>query len=576
MRYLADELYIEKFRKLTDIKIKLGKKMTVFSGINGVGKSNIMSLIAMAFGSSGTRIAKGRFFPHFDEYFVITKEEYINQMNKPYLSYLKIKAGDGFIQKRLGLKDDSNEGRGIRVIPRVTNFFTEEKTVEEVDRETKKMYNIGHSGRVPVPTIFISLSRLYPMGETELEENNITDSNEIVRDGAIEKYIEWYNRVLPDSINVDMYRTSKIKKVVNTNGRIHVKLEDSDARTQSIGEDNLGTIISALVDFYYLKQKQKDNYIGGIICIDEVDASLHPSAQIRLFELLEDLTDDLQLQVLMTTHSMTMLEKIIKKQNRNNEDYKLIYLLDPRLPRIKKNVNSIEDIKADMFDERSFYKPIIKVYCEDSETKFIFDELIKTVDRADKNKSEKLSLPEYKVFPMSLGHKQLEGLRNFDKYFESVVILVDGDSKKESDRNFLNDYLNNDIEGFQKRDLKENILALPTFLAPESYYYYILKQILFEDRFWKKLEDMNLENDYTSHNLKRFLDSAKFEDENNIKNDELKKLFDGENLAYIKDFISKTQLLSYYYEKNPEELLTFKDEVQRVFNIVENKVKANM
>ena len=371
MRYLADELYIKKFRKLKDIDIELGKKMTVFSGINGVGKSNIMSLIAMAFGSSGTRVAGGKFFPHFDEYFVITKEEYENQRNDSYSSYLKIKAGDGFIQKRLGLKDDSDQGRGIRVIPRVTSFFTEGKTVEEVDKETKKLYNIGHSGRVPVPTIFISLSRLYPMGETELKENNIMDSNEIVKDGAIKKYIEWYNRVLPDSINVDMYKMSKIKKVVNTNGRIHVKLEDSDARTQSIGEDNLGTIISALVDFYYLKQKQGDMYLGGIICIDEVDASLHPSAQIRLFELLEDLTDDLQLQVLMTTHSMTMLEKIIKKQNRNNEDYKLIYLLDPRLPRIKKNVNSIEDIKADMFDERSFYKPIIKVYCEDFETKFI-------------------------------------------------------------------------------------------------------------------------------------------------------------------------------------------------------------
>ncbi|WP_237037412.1 AAA family ATPase [Mediannikoviicoccus vaginalis] len=571
MRFLAKEIQIKHFRKIDNLTINLGDKITVLSGINGVGKSNIMSLIAMSFGKMGSRIAGGNFFPHFDEYFIITEDEYNKQTSNKYEAYLKISADDGVVQKRLGLKNDIKQGRGIRVLPRSTNYFTKDKASTEVIRETKDKFNIGDSARVPVPTIFISLSRLFPMGETELDEKLINNNNEIIKDGVVNKYVEWYNRVLPLSIDVNKYKTSNIKKVVNANGRIHVELVDSDARTESVGEDNLGTIISALVDFFYLKEKQKSEYVGGIVCIDEVDASLHPSAQIRLFELLEELSEELNLQIFMTTHSMTMLNKIIKKQNRDSENFKLVYILDPRIPRIKENINSIEDIKADMYDENTYFKPIIKVYCEDIETEFIFNQLIKIL-----NHEENLALPEYKIFPMALGHTQLENLREFDKYFESTIILVDGDAKSREGVNFLNKYLDEDIKGLNPRELKENVLSLPSFLAPESYYYYVLRRLLDDKPFWQQLGRQDLRRDYTSRNLNIILDKVKLDNENNIKNDELKKVFSGENLNRIKEFIDESQLLTYYYKKYPEELLVFKEDVKRVFDIIENKVKANL
>lgn len=571
MRFLANELQIKHFRKIDNLNIKLGNKMTVFSGINGVGKSNIMSLIAMAFGKSGNRIAGGKFFPHFDEYFVITKDEYRQQEKNKYEAYLKISAKDGIVQKRLGLKNDTKLGRGIRVLPRSTNYFTNGKKSNEVVKEAKNKYGIGDSARVPIPTIFISLSRLFPMGETKLDKKVINRNNEIIKDGVIDKYVEWYNKVLPLSIDINMYKASNIKKVVNANGRIHVELMDADARTESVGEDNLGTIISALVDFFYLKEKQKDEYMGGIVCIDEVDASLHPSAQVRLFELLEELSEKLDLQIFMTTHSMTMLEKIIKKQNRDSENFKLVYLLDPQVPRIKNNIKSIEDIKADMYDENSYYRPPVKVYCEDIETEFIFNQLIKVL-----NQEEKFVLPEYEIFPMSLGHTQLENLRKFDPYFKSVVILVDGDAKRMNGNNVLNQYLTGDTKGLNSRDLAENILSLPSFLAPESYYYCILKQISDDKSFWQQLGRLDLHNDYTSYNLKQILCRVDLGNNNNIQNNEVKKIFSKDQLPKIKKFIDETQLLTYYYRSNPEELRAFKENAERVFSIVENKVKANL
>lgn len=570
MRFIAKDLHIENFRKLKNLDIELGEKITVFSGINGVGKSNILSLIAMAFGTSGTRIAGGRFYPHFDEYFVITEEEFKNQNNDKYRAFLKIDAEKGFIQKRLGLRNDFVQGRGVRILPRVTSHFSPEKTVEDVKKEAIAEYGIGDSARVPVPTIFISLSRLFPMGETELDKKGISTNNEIIRDGIIDKYIEWYNKVLPNSISKNEFKTSRIKKVVNSNGRIHVELLDSDARTQSVGEDNLGTIISALLDFYYLKEKQGNKYNGGIICIDELDSALHPSAQMRLFDLLDEMSIELSLQVFMTTHSITLLERIINKQNRDSEAYKLVYILDPRFPRIKKNINSIEDIKSDMFEENSYYQPILKVYCEDKETEFIFEQLSKIMKQDDN-----FSLPEYQIFPMHLGHRQLEDLRNFDKYFESVVMLVDGDAKCDKENN-LDKYLNHDIKGLNSRKLEINILSLPTFLAPESYLYFILTQIENDREFWRQLERLNLKKDYTAHNLETIINKVSLNDEQFISNNDLKKVFCGNLLETIKEFVSETQVLSYYYDENPEDLCEFKNKTREIFKIVDKKVKSNL
>ena len=50
IRLLASELKLEKFRSFVDVTIPIGRKITVISGVNGVGKSNILSLIASGSG----------------------------------------------------------------------------------------------------------------------------------------------------------------------------------------------------------------------------------------------------------------------------------------------------------------------------------------------------------------------------------------------------------------------------------------------------------------------------------------------------------------------------------------------
>ncbi len=67
---------------------------------------------------------------------------------------------------------------------------------------------------------------------------------------------------------------------------IGISTDYYDYLTNSSGQDNLGQILLALLSFRKLKEEQGDSWNGGILLIDEIDATLHPAAQSKLITLL--------------------------------------------------------------------------------------------------------------------------------------------------------------------------------------------------------------------------------------------------------------------------------------------------
>lgn len=573
MRYYADTLSIEKFRKIENQEIKLSKKINVFSGQNGVGKSNLMSLIATSFGKSKSRIGRGTFQPEFYDYFTIP----INEQYKNYKSYIKIIPDDHkgkFIQKRHGYKDDSDIGRGIRIIPRSTNYYSNNHTVSMIAKETSKEYSIGDSGRIPLPTIFLSLSRLYPVGETDLSKQNISSRNKLFQNGTIKKYIEWYNFVLPGSISEENDNVIILdKKQIESDG-IYIAPKNTTESTQSIGQDNLRGIINALVDFKNLKESDPQKYFGGILCIDEVDASLHPSAQLRLLALLDLLSEELNLQVFLTTHSLTILKKIISWRNYDPNNYNLIYLVDPIEPKIH-YIESYEYLKSDLLDERIKHSPNVKIYCEDKAAVFLINEF---------KKAHKILFPKenvidhYDIVPIHLGANQLTTLPEYDSHFNKVGIILDGDAKTQA-KKLLYSYLINDkstINGIsEKNSPRENIIYLPTYLAPESYMFYIISEIYNKQEFslfWSDILRITENIYYTKDRINSNIIS-KVAVNSDLSNDSIKKA----NITNeMMNFISDTQLISNYYSIcNKEELNRFIRDMNKMISKLSKKIKAN-
>ena len=604
------ELVLENFRNFRNVNIQLGKKITVISGVNGVGKSNILSLIASGSGLNKKSSLGSNFQPEFLDFFNIDKtEEY-----KEYKIYLKyMPSGEEiFLTKRLSFKDDTGTNRGIRIIPRTSNKYLQGYTIKKADEEAKKRFGVGGSGRVRIPTIYLSLSRLYPLGENKdlTHVSKIRKNNPFAQEEMLKIYQKWYNLVIPSSIKLSE-EISIIEKKASPRASLHMEIEGTPALSQSIGQDNIGNIISALVDIYLLSKE--NDYNGALLCIDEIDVSLHPDTQIRLFQLLQSLCDEIQLQVIVSTHSLTILKESLKEERKNPKDFKVVYLKNPSMPMIA-SFNSYELLKADMFNKLVFNKVLQKIYFEDYVGQELFNQHINAIrsiinsikepfEITSFRNSERVSNPlefinkllkyeklanikdDLRQIVTHCGCDELIDISEADEYFDRIIICLDGDARLKNKKlqPKVKDYLDKDFDsksiGENDRRHKPNLIFAPGYFAPESYLYKIIyslinNQIQYAD-FWRGVEQNEEITLYTPDKIKNMFGNIETE----FSNTDLKKIF-GENLdnSDLWKFIRKSGLIEYYYKDymTISTLVKFAEDLQNAYNMtsrlfIENK-----
>ena len=566
---------IKNFRKLHELEsITFGNKISVISGINGLGKSNILSIISSLFGVSNNRYTGGNFQPEFNEYFNISEDENFQS----YEVFIEVSTDtDDTISKRMDFSDYTESGRGIRIIPRTTNYFYSDPkpTLTSINLKNKeKLFKVGPDSRVRIPCVFVSLSRLFPIGETKTTETKISKNNKLIKHNIYKKYIEWYNAVLPSSINTDETNITITSKEVGENNRknIYISIGDSRYNTQSIGQDNLGNIISALVDIYIYREDNIHTYEGAVLCIDEIDSSLHPSAQIRLFGLLDKLSTELSLQIFVSSHGLPILEEITRKTAIDPKNYQLIYLKGGINP-YNTAINDFDTLKSNLYDEINNIEPNIKIYCEDPETERLFQLLIKTANALGVSKK----FPTYSIIPIRLGAEQLLNASKNDPYFESVGIILDGDARSKNKKLTIEEYLENPdiISGLTTRNMNKNrnVVFLPNFLPPESYLYSVISDYTIHESdnfgFWRGLDrnsrTFHYTTDYITNNIINLQP---------LTNDNFKKKDISDTMF---KFCEESSILIDYYskEENKTELKKFIDDFSKILEVVKKKLKSS-
>ena len=96
-----------------------------------------------------------------------------------------------------------------------------------------------------------------------------------------------------------------------------------DSNTISAGEDNLSIILTALISLkYYFNSINSTRDVESVLLIDEIDATLHPSYQIKLLKLFMDFSQKYKIQIVFTTHSISLLEKMFEYKKH------VLYLVD--------------------------------------------------------------------------------------------------------------------------------------------------------------------------------------------------------------------------------------------------------
>lgn len=301
------KLVIEKFRALNNVEVEFGDHITVVCGKNGTSKSSILGIAAQIFSFEKDyakdevlafrQIAGGSYKSQYSEHFRIS-EKY----DVPGSMTVNIELHDGYTDQGATAKLELMKRQSKRgnTLPRpvVRNNSTATGNTSR---------NFTH------PVIFLSLKRLFPIAARNYEVSDFDYLNE-----HKQEFIKLTNELLNRGSS----------HATGTDGTISSAVahgEDYDHESVSAGEDNAGQIILALMSFRKLKEEYPE-YKGGLLLIDEADAGLFPTAQVNLLKMLDRECRNLNLQVVMTSHSPVLIEHAFEQSQRFRKRYKTVYL----------------------------------------------------------------------------------------------------------------------------------------------------------------------------------------------------------------------------------------------------------
>lgn len=409
------------FRKLGSLRIEVADRITLIAGRNGVGKSTILALIA---GTSG--MARTSFKTYLGVEPRVNAEEILRLSYKR--DYVKEETARPYVFLNYRVKDVDIVKKG--------NVSGSEKRLRVVPRnEPKKAIVVGNlaiplSGKIPVPTIYLGMTRVIPTGETAPEF--LQTSKVVMQPDDHRVYQDFTEAVIHPGL-VQQDGTVTAQSISGTKkSSMYPNYTGYDATAASLGQDSLSAIATALASFSKLRREMGIDYPGGMLVIDELDAGFHPRAQTELLNQLKSKARELQIQVVATTHSLTMLEHVhadIHNKKRKGEALDSIVYLKSGNPIELLNVSDFNAIHADMHMR---LMPVadkvktVKVYVEDDEAA-LFLRAILTAAR----KKEVQSQTGYKldVVPVHVGCGNLVGLIKADDHFKTVVIAVDADAE---------------------------------------------------------------------------------------------------------------------------------------------------
>lgn len=435
---ILEKIKINSFRGLQDVEIELGNFVTVICGKNGTSKSTILGIAAQIFSFekdyekeqviSFATIEGGQFKSLPSEHFRISEK-----FDKPNSMDVDIQVFDGYTNKqqtaKLGI---SRRADGLRFVVRNNSAA-----------KGNKSRNFTH------PVIFLSLQRLLPITKRDYKACYFDYLNENKNE-----FISLNNELL----------NKRSSEATGTSGSISSAVSFSDKYDQdsvSSGEDNAGQIILALMSFKKLQSEYPD-YKGGILLIDEADAGLFPAAQTKLIDMLNRECRSLNIQVVMTSHSPTLIEHVYNLSKKYRRNYKTLYLSDTYGPIKPFHDFSWQQIYSDLLtitvptvNDESL--PKVNVYFEDAEAYDFF-----------KHATTRKPFIKYTnpLKEVSLGCKNYMDLvkRKIPEFYSKSIIVLDGDTEI----------------------LKTSpIVKLPTLLPPDKLIFEYLYNLSSSDEIWK-------------------------------------------------------------------------------------------
>lgn len=401
VRMLAIE--VKRFRSFVNQTIQIGNHVTVFSGRNGTMKTSLMGLIAHPFDSD----AKDAF-------------------NRPLKTTLKevFRLSSKFDAQNYDYDLILDTGQASPMREPVAMYYVAENTNRH--RIVVSGAEKG-DGNFTYNTSFLNLKRLFPLVDTRAKP----DAALILSASEKSDLKKFYESILPSTqySSFEGIHQKNVKTTFAPNG----VGATYDWNSISSGEDNLGAIFARLLGFQ--RAFQTGQVTGnGILCIDEFESSLHPVAQLRLFTYLYKWAQKFKVQVIISTHSLHLIQNIYLKHQVDLDANRIIVNFVSKAGAENGNFPILRNPKYELaYKELTLEQPKavaesrkLKVYCEDEIAIHFVKRIVKK--RGVLNLVEFISSVDPHSSKPGTGYSALKSMcANYPKLMEGSIAIFDAD-----------------------------------------------------------------------------------------------------------------------------------------------------
>ncbi|NIG55030.1 AAA family ATPase [Chitinophaga sp. Cy-1792] len=447
---IISKVEIKKFRGFDTVNLELGSQLTVIAGQNGTQKTTVLGILTQPFTISDKKhpmisekpLTGGSFKSGFKDKFKLSENFDIAKSHEWTLHL--------------------TDGREPFTVESITRNKGKAKDI----RFWKKGNRSAGSGYIQMPVIYLSLQRLLPIGEDpklKASQNVSLTPAELLFFQKAHKSILMSN----DNIQDSNFLESPSKKTLGINTDYY------DWKQNSAGQDNIGKILLAIISFKRLKEKYKHHYKGGILAIDELDATIYPGSQIQLFNALRTYASKYDIQIFFTTHSLTLLERAGELQEENKKhtatkDQVRVLFLEKK----NSNVKILQDVPYNVI--------VHKLNVTISESKSL-----KLLSFSEDKEGE--------IFCKAILKGKANNLKFFDGAFSCNLLVDLGFGKVPSFTSpFSLAFLDGDVRGnktiLKKVESLDNYLILPGTNSPERVLAHFLFNLDDNSDIWEKIK----------------------------------------------------------------------------------------
>lgn len=537
--HMVKRLNINRYKKLNDIDIEFNSGVNAISGTNGTCKTTLLHMISNAYKA----VSK-------------TDHQFSNPEALRMITSLNAQVNTKIEKLAKGDKQYNNpapcykEGSLFEVEYLDGSRLSFRRHNSSVNNRyaIKPYYKKGSHDRLPAkPVLYLGLARLIPWGEYQ-DDSALKNSPFKLSKDIQSELSDLYAQIT--GIHANSFQAQNLRDIKKRQ-EFRTEVDGVDSNTVSSGEENVLILLTALLSLkhYYesLDEGSRSESVCSLLLVDELDATLHPSFQYALLQLLIDYSRKFHIQIVFTTHSVFLLRQMFK------EKLNVIYLYDGAGVVSKMDNPDIEKIemyltnktRADLFSEKK-----IPVFTEDEEARCLIRLLISHLSN------------------IAFGFNHLN----------SHIHLIDGNLGGDVITSLFNDVQLRQsaiasfaiLDGDKSSNLSNNIIALPgNGLSPEWLVFdYAIKIATEGDNpFWAEdcIQAEGFSISYFNQWIKPDIDTARANADGKKKREKAKVIFNKNKLFFT--YIFKAWMLD---PENTEAIRIFGFNLQAIYHKTAN------